>query len=295
MTPSQLAAAAAVPMIWGLGFTLTRVGLDQFPTLMLVAMRFAIAAACLLPFAKIPFGRLRTIFLVAIVSASLQYGITFTGLKYLDASTAIIIVQLEAPFLVLLGVIFLGERVDAIRVLGMALAFGGIVYIAGQPRFEGNLWAIGMVAGGCAIWAVGQLMISRIKDVGSLTLIAWVAVFAALQMAAVSLAIEDGHVEAFRGASLTDWLIIAYLGLIMTALGYGLWYRLLQTVDMARVGPILLLLPVTTIASGVLLRDEVFDTTMAIGAALVISGVAITTFYRRRTPKAAVDTTIGGA
>lgn len=290
MTPAQLVAAIAVPMIWGLGFTLTRIGLDSFPTMMLVAVRFALAAVVLLPFARLPKGRFGAIFVVAFVSATMQYGITFTGLKYLDASTAIIVVQLEGPFLVLLSVVFLRERINTIRLFGMALAFGGVVYLAGQPRFDDNLWAIAMVATGGGIWAVGQLMISRIRDVGSLTLIAWVAAFAAPQMAIASMIFESGQIESIRTASLEAWAIVAYLGLIMTALGYALWYRLLQTVDMSRVGPILLLLPVTTIASGVLLRGEIFDLTLAIGAVLVISGVALSTLYRQHRERPAGTT-----
>ena len=269
-------------MIWGLGFTLTRIGLDQFPTMMLVAMRFALAAVVLLPFVPRPRGKMKEIFAVAFVSASLQYGLTFTGLKYLDASLAIIVVQLEGPMLVLLGVIFLRERLELVRVLGIILAFSGVVYLAGQPRYDGNLWAIGLVMAGGSIWAVGQLMISRIKNVGAVSLIAWVAAFAAPQMAIASLIFETGQLTAVKQAGWTDWALIAYLGLIMTAIGYTLWYRLLQSTDMSRVGPVLLLLPVTTIASGVLFRGEMFDLTMAIGAIVVIAGVALTSLYRAK-------------
>ncbi len=286
MTGKQIILAVILPVLWGFGFTLAKIGLDQFSTMLIMALRFGIAALVLLPFAKLPHGRWGAIFVIALVSATLQYGLTFNGLRGLDASTAIIIIQLEGPFLMLLGVIFLRERPGLIRYLGIALAFAGVVFIAGQPRFEDNMVSILLVASGSMIWAFGQFLVSRVKDVDSLSLVAWVSAIAAPQMAVVSWLLEDGQLSAVQSAGLADWAIVIYLGVIMTSLGYSIWYYLLQTCDVSRVGPFLLLLPVTTISTGVLLRDEIFDAPMMIGAALVIGGLGINTFVRER-PKAA--------
>lgn len=282
MTRSQILLAALVPATWGLGFTLAKIGMFQFPPFLLMSMRFAIAAAVLIWFVRPPTGFMGRICMVALVSASAQYGLTFYGLRGLDASTAVIIVQLEAPMLALFATVFLKEKFGWPCALGMALAFAGVAVIAGEPRLEDNLASVALVAAGATIWAVGQIMVSRLKAIKGITLIAYVAAFAAPQMLLASLAIESDHWAIITGASWSDWLIVAYLGLIMTALGYGVWYHLLGTCEVNKLAPFLLLTPVTSVTAGVLMLDETFSTAMAIGALMVLGGVAVTTLLGRQ-------------
>jgi O-acetylserine/cysteine efflux transporter len=281
MTQAQMLLALIVPATWGLGFTLAKVGMDQFPPLLIMSLRFGIAALVLVWFTKPPWGYMRDIFMVALIGATLQYGLTFNGLRGLDASTAVIVIQLEAPALALLGTLILKEKFGWSRAVGMVLAFGGVAVIAGEPRLEGNLGSVALVAAGATIWAVAQVMVSRLKAVPSMTLLAWVAVMAAPQMAIASFLIEDGQWEAIKGASIQDWSVVLYLALIMTALGYSVWYHLLTRCDVSSLSPFLLLTPVTSIIAGVVLLDERFTTAMVIGALMVLGGVVATTIVGR--------------
>ncbi len=285
MTPAQMLLALIVPGTWGLGFTLAKIGMDQFTPLLIMSLRFGIAALVLVWFTKPPWGYMRQIFLVALVGATLQYGLTFNGLRGLDASTAVIVVQLEAPILILLGTILLKEKFGWYRALGMVLAFGGVAVIAGEPRLEDNLDSVALVAAGATVWAFAQIMVSRLKAVPSMTLLAWMALMAAPQMAIASFIVEDGQWEAMTNASLQDWSIVLYLALIMTALGYSVWYHLLGTCDVSKLSPFILLTPVTSIAAGVLLLDDQFTTAMIIGAIMVLAGVIATTMVRNRAPE----------
>lgn len=282
MTPAQMLLALIVPGTWGLGFTLAKIGMDQFPPLLIMSLRFGIAALVLVWFTKPPWGHMRQIFMVALVAATLQYGLTFNGLRGLDASTAVIVIQLEAPVLALLGTLLLKEKFGWSRALGMALAFGGVAVIAGEPRLENNLGNVALVAAGASIWAYGQIMVSRLKAVPSMTLLAWVAIMATPQMAIASYFVEDGQLDAIINASIQDWGVVLYLALIMTALGYSVWYHLLVRCDVSKLSPFLLLTPVTSITAGVLLLDETFTVPMIIGATMVLAGVVATTMVGQR-------------
>jgi len=70
---------------------------------------------------------------------------------------------------------------------------------------------------------------------------------------------------------------VVYLGLVMTALGYSIWYHLLGKFRISQIGPFLLLLPVTSIAGSVLLLDEQLSTIEFVGAIIVIFSVWIIT------------------
>ena len=276
MNSKQILLALIVPITWGLGFTLAKIGMEQFSALLIMSIRFGIAGLVLVWFTKPPWGHMREIFLVALIGSTIQYGLTYNGLKGIDASTAAILVQLEGPILALMGTILLKEKLGFTRALGMGLAFAGVFIIAGEPRLEGHIDSVILLVAGSAVWAIAQIMISRLKGLSGITILAWVAIMATPQMLLASFIIEDGQWQAITTASLFDWSIIFYLAFIMTVLGYSVWYHLLSNVDESKVSPFLMLLPITSIIAGMILLDEKFTSAMAIGGVMIMIGVAST-------------------
>jgi O-acetylserine/cysteine efflux transporter len=67
---------------------------------------------------------------------------------------------------------------------------------------------------------------------------------------------------------------VAYLGLVMTAVGYAMWYRLLGFYDVTQVMPFLLLIPVAGVVGGVVVLGESLTAALVLGGAIVIVGVA---------------------
>ena len=220
---SELLLAASVPLLWGIGFTFAKAGLNEFPPLFLMGLRFTLAALTLVWFVPIPRGQLKQIFWISLVGSTLQYGMTFTGLSMLDASLAIIIIHLEVPFSVLLAAIVLKDKPGSQRILGMLISFAGIVLIAGQPSLSEQLPAILLTAAGAMTWAVGQIMVKRLENPPSgFALTAWIGVFSGPQMILGSFIFEDSQLESLSNASWIGWGVILYLALIMTVLGFGL-------------------------------------------------------------------------
>lgn len=268
--------AVSVPVIWGGGFLFAKVAIAHFPPILLMAFRFTLAALILVWFVPRPARvMLWRIFWVAMVSAAIQYSLTFTGLRDLEASTAILVVQLEVPFGVIMATIFLKDHLGLRRVLGIALAFAGVALIAGEPRLQGSILPVLLVVGGAFTWSLGQVMIKTLGRVGGFTLIAWVAVFAAPQLFVSSWLFERDQLTAIASATTVVWAAVVYLALVMTALGYAIWYHLLAKYDVNQVMPFLLLLPVCTVLGSVILLDETLTLHLAIGGFMAIIGVTI--------------------
>ena len=276
MNSKQILLALIVPITWGLGFTLAKIGMEQFSALLIMSIRFGIAGLVLVWFTKPPWGHMREIFVVALIGSTIQYGLTYNGLKGIDASTAAILVQLEGPILALMGTILLKEKLGLTRALGMGFAFLGVFIIAGEPRLDGHIDSVILLVAGSTVWAVAQIMISRLKGLSGITILAWVAIMATPQMLIASLIIEDGQWQAITSASLVDWSIIFYLAFIMTVVGYSVWYHLLSSVDVSKVSPFLMLLPITSIIAGMVLLDEKLTLSMIIGGLMIMTGVAST-------------------
>ena len=231
-------------------------------------------AGALVWFVRPPWGQMRALFLIALISAALQYSLTFTGLKGLDASITALVVQLEVPFLVIIGVVALGEVAGVRKWIGIAMAFLGVALISGEPKVASAWFSVLLVIGGAFTWAVGQGMTRALKDISGLTVTAWVAVFAVPQLAVVSLIFEENHIEAIRTAEPVVWGAVLYMGLIMTALGYGMWYTLVRKHPISLIAPFLLMLPVFAVLGGVFFLDEELGVRAIIGGAIVVAGVA---------------------
>lgn len=273
--------ALSVPLIWGFGIVFAKAALDYFPPILLMAFRFLVTALVLVWFVTPPKGKFPQIFWIALISAAIQYGFTFSGLKYMDASTTVLIVQLEVPILVLLAALLLGERPGVRKLVGIAVAFAGVVVIAGDPEFKGGLYPVFLVLVGITTWALGQIMVRKLGVEGGFTLIAWVAVFATPQLFLASALIERDQLRLIQEANWLVWGTVIYLGLAMTALGYGFWYRLLALYPVSKVGPYLLLIPVASIAGSITLLGETLTVPLIIGGCIVVFGVALVTIERR--------------
>ena len=276
MNTKQIFLALIVPITWGFGYALTKIGMDQFTPLLLMSLRFGIAGLILVWFTKPPWGFMRELFIIALIGSTIQYGFTYYGLKGIDVSTASILVQLEGPILALLSALILKERLGWPRALGMGLAFIGVIVIVGEPRLNDSLDSVALVITGAVFWAIAQIMISRLKSLSGITILAWIAIIATPQMLLISLLIEEGQWESIKSANLVDWSIVFYLSFIMTVIGYSVWYHLLRTCDVSKLSPFLMLLPVTSIIAGIVLLNEQFTLTMGIGGLLVMTGVAST-------------------
>jgi O-acetylserine/cysteine efflux transporter len=280
MKPLDILIAIAVPLTWGLGLVFAKPAVDQFPPILLMALRFSVTALAMVWFVPVPRAALKWLCLAALIGSTLQYGLTFNGLKILDASTTALIVQAEAPFLALVAAIFLGERLGLRQVIGMVIAFAGIYLITGEPRIRDQELGVALVLGGAFTWALAQTIVRRLGPIGGMTTIAWVSVFAAPQLFIASALVEEGQVRALTGAGLTIWATVIYLALVMTALGYGCWYHVLGRYEAARVAPFLLLTPVASVIGGSVLLGEEITATILTGGTIVIAGVALVVLER---------------
>ncbi|MGB5707986.1 MAG: EamA family transporter [Arenicellales bacterium] len=282
MKPLDVILALLVPVIWGMGFVVAKAAMEHFPPILLMALRFSVTALVLVWWFRPPKGILMDLFWVAMVSAALQYSLTFTGLKEIDASTAALLVQLEVPFGVLMGYLFFHDRITTWQVFGMMLAFAGTTLIVGEPSLANSMFHMMLVIAGAFTWSVGQVMLKRLGAVGGFTLITWIAVLATPQLFIASFVVETGQWEAIRTAYWGVWMAVVYLGIIMTAVGYAMWYHLLGKYSVGHVMPFLLLLPVAAVAGGVLFLDEVLTPKILIGGVLSLAGVAIITIIGQR-------------
>lgn len=282
--PADFARAVGVALVWGMGLVVAKAGTQDFPPILMQALRFVITSALLIWVLPKPGRNLPWLLLATFVGATVQYALTFTGLTGLAAGTAALIVQTEVPFLVLLGALLLRERPTPRKWAGIAIAFAGVAVISGLSHLSGTFTAVLLVLGGAFAWAFGQVLVRKLQGMTGLSVTAWIAVLAVPQFFLASALFEHGQIAALRHAGPGVWLTALYLGLVMQALGYAWWNGLLVRHEVGQIAPFLLLLPVFAVLGGTLFLGEPLSPYRLIGGAIILAGVALILTDRRRIP-----------
>ncbi|HET6222154.1 MAG TPA: EamA family transporter [Dongiaceae bacterium] len=283
MPLATIALLVVVTVVWGFNFAVVKAGLSQLPPIAFVALRFAIVAAMLLPWLRLPRRKLVDLILVSVILGVVHFSLMFTGMRGLDVSTAAIAIQLQVPFAAILAVLFLDDKLGWRRMTGMAIAFAGVVLIAGEPRLAGNLLPLCLVIAAACVWAGANILIKRIgDDIDVISLNGWIALLAAPQLALVSWATETGQIPALLAADWRLWASLAFQALLVTVFGYAVWYQAMRRYPVNQVMPLTLLVPLFGVMSGVIFFDERLTWPMLIGGLCTIAGVAIVIIRRPR-------------
>tara|TARA_Y100000590_G_scaffold411204_1_gene505009 strand:+ start:1551 stop:2408 length:858 start_codon:yes stop_codon:yes gene_type:complete len=268
--------ALLVPIILGFGFVIAKPAMQYFPPYLLMGMRFTIPALILVWWFPLPKGLYLDLFKVSFIGNTLQYGLTYTGLNIIDASSAVLLVQLEVPFGIIIAFFLLKEIPTIKNILGLAIAFIGVFILTGAPNLDGKYIGVLLVLAGAFTWSLGAVMAKPLsKKIGAYALMTWLAVFSGPMLLFISLLINGNPIPYFLSANLNSWLTVLFLGFIMQPIGYAAWYYVLRRYPVNKVMPVLLLLPVTGLITSIFLLGEDPPKQVFVGGAIILFGVGM--------------------
>lgn len=268
----------AISFFWGINFVVAKYALAEMSPLLLTSLRFIIVSIILSPFLRFHKDQLPLLLCIGLTAGAFNFGFFFLGLQYASASAAAVFVQLNAPFAVLLSVFFLGEHLSKHNIIGLVLAFAGVMVLSFDPGiFTYKLGLMFVTL--CAMFvAISNVLMKKLEGVGVLDLQCHVALISFPILMLGSWALEDGQFEAMRTASWIPWASIAFMVFGANIIGHGGVYYLLQRYEVSRISTMLLLAPCIGVLSGVLLLDEPMSIRIAAGALVTLVGVAVIAF-----------------
>jgi O-acetylserine/cysteine efflux transporter len=283
MTIRHMLALVLVAAIWGINFAVIKLGLAEMPPIAFVALRFLGVVVVLLPFVRLRRRDLLKMLPLSFTLGVLHFSLSFLGIRGIDAATAAIAIQLQVPFAALLAALLFKETLGWRRLAGMAIAFAGVVVIAGEPRFGGNLVPLLLVIVAACIWAFASAQMKMLGDeIDVLSLNAWISILAIPQLIVVSWLAEDGQIAALAGAGWIVWASVAYQAVLVTVVVYGIWYTMMRRFPLNQVMPFTLLVPLFGVAAGVVLMGDRLSAPMLLGGGATVLGVAIIVVRRPR-------------
>ena len=272
--------AIVVAVAWGVNFVLIDVGLKSFPPLLFAALRFTFVvfpAVFVVPRPRVP---ARWVIGVGTFMSAGQFGLLFVSIHAgMPAGLASVLLPTQTVFTIALAVAFLGERPGAAQLAGAAVAVGGIVVIAAGRASGVPLGALVLCLGAAASWGVGNICSRRAQAPNALGLLVWSSLVPPLPLFALSLGFEGpariGH--ALGGIDARGLLALAYVVVVSTGFGYGVWTWLLGRHPASRVAPFTLLVPPVGIAAAWVALGQRPGTPEVVGAAIILAGLALIT------------------
>jgi len=286
MKTKDIFIALLVPILLGFGFVIAKPAMEYFPPFLLMGLRFTIPALILVWWFPVPKGLLLDIFKVSFIGSSLQYGLTYSGLNLIDASSAVLLVQLETPFGILIAFFLLKEIPTIKNIIALTISFIGVIILTGAPNLEGQYLGIFLTVSGAFTWSLGAVMAKTLsKKIGAFALMTWLSVFSGPMLIIISIVFDGNPINYILSANLNSWLTLAFLGLIMQPIAYGAWYFVLSKYPVNKVMPIMLLLPITGLITAIILLDEEPSKQVFIGGAIIIFGVCLILFRNTKKNK----------
>lgn len=284
MRPRDLLLFSAVCLIWALNLIVSRVLFSSFdvPPIFYAAARFLIVAVVLSPLFR-PLPRpLLPIIGIGLLMGALHFGLMFLGLANASSSSVSIVLQMAIPITAILSVLLLGEEIGPMRLVGIALALGGVILVMWDGGASISIGLVFAFISAGAI-ALGSVLLKRYGAIKPLTMQAWTAAASAGPLLAYSLLVEGAPVEAAWAVGWPFFAALAFSVIVVTLLATTLYLGLLQRYPASLIAPLGLMVPLMTVVMGVLLLGESFDAQMAIGGVIALVGLLLV--LRQQAPK----------
>jgi len=178
MSIKEFAVLMLVCLIWGLHFVVIKLMVNGVADpLFYSAVRISIVALILAPKLRWHKGQMRAVIGAGLAYGALNYAFMFPALRLTTASAAAIAIELYVPFSILLSIVIFKDKIGMFRILGIVLAFCGVMIIAttGPSEIAGPYFWVGviMIAGSAMSEAVGANIIKTIKNINPLQLLAF--------------------------------------------------------------------------------------------------------------------------
>lgn len=291
----NLAVVAAVitVLLWASSFVVIRFAGESLSPGAMAFARLSVGAAVLAVIAvryrrPIPRGRA----LALVIGYGLLWFAAYTVLlnwaeQHLDAGTAALLVNLAPILVAIFAGLFMGEGFPRPLVIGIVIAFAGVLLIALGGSGGSHNDRLGITLGliTAVLYAAGVLMQKvALRTVDAVTA-TWVGCFAGL-LATTPFAPQA--VSELGDASAGAIAGVVFLGVGPTAIAFLTWAYALSRTDAGKMAATTLAVPAIAIGLSWIFLGEVPTALGLVGGAMALTGVAISRRRPRQQP-AAVD------
>jgi drug/metabolite transporter (DMT)-like permease len=287
-----------VCMIWGGAFPAIKYLLAFLTPLQLVKFRYMIAVPFFLVIlskkGKFAISEIISKHTVSLLIASffgvIGYNLSLAyGEMEIPSGIASLIINLSPIFTLILSIIFIGESITVFMLLGMTISFSGLFILVsmgaqgGAANSNYYLYALITVLAPLS-WAIYTIASKKLTEkFDAFTITGLTIVIGTLPL---FFTLRGSDFIAMKTMSATAWIVLLFLSIASTSLGYTVWVLALRSLPSSKVASFVYLIPVFSVIIGRIFLGEPITTHMILGAGLLLSGVYVVN--RAKTQKKSV-------
>lgn len=285
--------ALLVTFLWSTSWILIKVGLDDLDLapISFAGLRYALAAAVLLPFGLRALDAARQapgapavdrrlvagVALYGLLFVAVAQGAQFAALALLPATAVSLVLSATPAAVALIGLAGRHERATSWQAGGIGLLSVGAVLYFGpfevQPGAALGLTAAGVCLAAAAASAhlgrhLARDAVIRLGGPIGLTATSMAAGGAVLLVAGIAL-------EGWPRLDASGWLIVAWLAVVNTAFAFTLWNHTLRTLTAVESSVVNNTMTIQIAALAIVFLGERLDPLQLIGLLLAASGAAV--------------------
>jgi drug/metabolite transporter (DMT)-like permease len=281
MTLKQVAVMLVLAALWGGSYLLIRIAVPAFGPMSLMAVRVGIAALVLwvgLRFTGRRSVELRDnavpLLVVGAVNGAIPFGLIAAAEVHLTASLAAVLGATVPLFSVLIGAVWLRQRVSAQRALGLAMGIVGVAVLVGwSPMALTTETVLGVAA---LLLAAASYAFSGLFTRAKLAHVPSTTIALGQQLGATTLLVVPALLNPPRLPLPANalWAVLA-LAVLCTSLAFLLYFYLLAEIGALRTQTVTYLIPVFGMAWGSLFLHEPITRGMLVGLGVILTSVLL--------------------
>lgn len=281
--PALVAGMVVLYLGWGSTYPAMRIALRTIPPFLLLGARCAAAGVVLLAAARLrkapvpTAAQWRGAAVVGLLTLGLGHGLTTFGVGRVPGGTAALLVSMTAVWIAVLAWWLLGERPRRRGRAGLVVAFAGLFAVVGTDvagSYDSSAVAALLLAP--LFWAVGSV-VSRKVVLPDDVLMATAAQLLTAALLPLSVGVATGEIGSLGRSTFVAESVwaFAYLTVCGYVVVFSAYTHLIGRAPMSTVGTYAYVNPVVAAVLGVLVLGEPLTSSMVVGGAVILVGVAM--------------------
>lgn len=292
-----------VAVIWALNFSVVKSALSEIDPLSFNGLRFVFAAAVIWLVLlwrgeqfTIPRRDWLPLFGMGLLGNLIYQGLFIFGIDYTYAANAAVMLGTIPIWVAIFSHLFRLEQMNLLKAAGVVAAFAGIVFIvSGGPNpfslESETLWGDLIIIAAAVVWG-GYTILSK-TFLNRYTPIQFSAVMASIGAVVLFLVGLPNMLQLqWTTISAASYGGLLYSGLLSIGVAYLIWNYGLQTVGAVHTATYQNLVPVLGLLFGILLLNESLSLLQYLGSGLVVLGIVLARWKKRR--RAEIKTAAAG-
>lgn len=283
-------AYATTCLIWSSTMIVLKVGLTGAPPMTSVAIRFMIATLLVFAILKLSGTRwprerkfIKLSVFLGVFHMTLPYILVYWGTQHIPAGLAAVLYSTMPIFVAIIARVMLGDTLTFKKVAGIAVGFSGVwVIFMDSGSFGGLQGFRGMLAVvGSALFTSFAAVVTKRdgRDYNPLATLLMPLGIGAVLTGLVGAPIERSNPLSYDGLT---WFTIVYLAVLGSVVAFSVYLWTLKRVSVTVLAYQTFIIPVLAVIQGWLFLGEKLTARVGVGAALILTGIALATLWRSR-------------